>query len=115
MKHKTLWSMILCSVFAVAVAVELPAAEITPPDEFFGFQLGADRKIARWDAIVEYYELLAQESDKVVVTDMGLTTNDHPCLLVVVSSAENLGGLEQLRKVNNRLFDAQGLDETEAG
>ena len=90
MKKKTFWSMILCSVFFVTAAVELPAAEITPPDEFFGFQLGADRKIARWDAIVEYYELLAQASDKVVVTDMGPTTNGHPFLLVVVSSAENL-------------------------
>jgi len=95
MKKKPLLSMILCSVLLVGAAVELPAAEITPPGEFFGFQLGADRKIARWDAIVDYYELLAQESDKVVVTDMGPTTNDHPFLLVVVSSAENLARLEQ--------------------
>jgi len=113
MSKKTLWSLILCSVLFVAAAVELPAAEITPPDEFFGFQLGADRKIARWDAIVEYYELLARESDKVVVTDMGPTTNDHPFLLVVVSSAENLARLEHLREVNNRLFDAQGFDESQ--
>ena len=56
MKKKPLLSMILCSVLVVASAVELTAAEITPPGEFFGFQLGADRKIARWDAIVEYYE-----------------------------------------------------------
>jgi hypothetical protein len=113
MNKKAFWTVILCSVLLVAAAGQLPAAEITPPDEFFGFQLGADRKIARWDAIVEYYELLARESDKVVVTDMGPTTNDHPFLLVVVSSADNLAKLEQLREVNNRLFDAKGLDETE--
>ncbi len=111
MTKKAFRSLILCSVLFVAAAVELPAAEITSPEEFFGFQLGADRKIARWDAIVEYYEVLAQESDRLVVTDMGPTTNGHPFLFVVVSSAENLARLEKLREVNNTLFDAQGLDE----
>jgi len=33
----------------------LLSAQITPPDKFFGFQLGADRKMARWDKIVEYF------------------------------------------------------------
>jgi hypothetical protein len=111
MNKKSSWSMTLCSVLLIAAAVQLPAAEITPPDEFFGFQLGADRKMARWDAIVDYYDLLSEESDKLVVTDMGPTTNDNPFLLVVVSSADNLAKLEQLREVNNRLFDAQGLDD----
>ena len=109
MNKKTL-SMILCSVFFVGAAIAVPPEQVTPPDEFFGFQLGADRKIARWDAIVEYFEILAEESDKIVVTDMGPTTNGHPFLLVVVSSADNLARLEELRQVNNTLFDAQGLD-----
>ena len=28
--------------------------KITSPEEFFGFQLGSERNIARWDKIVEY-------------------------------------------------------------
>jgi hypothetical protein len=105
-------SMILCSLlFAAAVSAQHPAG-VTSPDTFFGFQLGADRKIARWDALVEYLQVLARESDKVVVTDMGPTTNGNPFLLVVVSSAENLSRLEELRQVNNTLFDARGLDAT---
>ena len=112
MKEKTLRSMSLCALVFLFASVAHSAAEITPPEEFFGFQLGADRKIARWDAIVEYYVVLAQQSDRVAVTDMGPTTNGHPFLLVVVSSAENLARLERLREVNNTLFDAQGLDES---
>ena len=34
------------------------AQEITTPEKFFGFQLGADGKMARWDKIVEYYAVL---------------------------------------------------------
>jgi len=112
MNKKTL-SMILCSIFVVVAATTLHADEVTPPDEFFGFQLGADRKIARWDTIVEYFEVLALESDRITVTDMGPTTNGNPFLLVVVSSEGNLARLEELREVNNTLFDAEGLDEAQ--
>ncbi len=34
---------------------------ITAPEEFFGFQLGADRKMARWDRIVAYFQLLEKQ------------------------------------------------------
>jgi len=111
MNNIALRSMIVCFLFFATVAVSVFAAEITPPDEFFGFQLGADRKIARWDGIVEYFEVLARESDRITITDMGSTTNGNPFLLVVVSSEANLARLEELREVNNALFDAQELDE----
>ena len=42
--------------------------KITSPESFFGFALGEDRKIARWDKIVEYYKLLDQQSDRIQVT-----------------------------------------------
>ena len=41
-----------------------PMSRITSPESFFGHQLGADRKIARWDKVVDYYYLLAKESDR---------------------------------------------------
>jgi hypothetical protein len=37
-------------------------AQITPPEKFFGFQLGADRKMARWDKIVEYFQLMERKA-----------------------------------------------------
>ena len=42
---------------------------ITSPKEFFGFDLGADYKIARWDRIVEYYKLLDSQSDRIHALD----------------------------------------------
>src|SRR5580765_7213191 len=38
------------------------AQEITAPEKFFAFQLGADKKMARWDKIVEYYGALEKQS-----------------------------------------------------
>ena len=36
------------------------AQEITTPEKFFGFQLGADKKMARWDKIIEFCRPLKQ-------------------------------------------------------
>ena len=90
------------------------ADTITTPEEFFGFQLGSDRKIARWDRIVEYFRLLEGQSDRVKVVDLGPSTEGNPFLLVIISSADNLRNLDRLREVNLRLSDPRGLTEGEA-
>ena len=51
------------------------AQEITSPEKFFGFQLGADKKIARWDKIVDYYGVLEKQSGgRMKVVNMGPTS-----------------------------------------
>ncbi|HSR67935.1 MAG TPA: M14 family zinc carboxypeptidase [Acidobacteriota bacterium] len=79
--------------------------EITTPEEFFGFELGADKKLARWDKIVEYYYLLEKQSDRMKVIDLGPSTEGHPYLLAIISSPENLSNLETLRQVNLKIQD----------
>ena len=87
------------------------SGNITPPEEFFGFQLGSDRKIARWDKIVDYYKLLGDQSGKIKVVEMGPSTEGNPFLLIVISSPENLANLEHLRQVNLRISDPRDLAE----
>jgi hypothetical protein len=108
----------LLAVALAGGALTLRAAaqenRVTAPEKFFGFQLGSDRKIARWDKIVEYYRLLEKESGgKLKVVDMGPATMGNPFLLVIVSSAENLARLERLREVNLMLSDPRGRGEQE--
>ena len=87
--------------------------QITSPDEFFDFQLGSDRKIARWDKIVEFFYRLQQQSDKIKVVDMGPTTEGNPFILVIISSADNLANLGQIRQDNLKLSDPCDLSEGE--
>lgn len=87
------------------------AKQITSPKDYFGFELGSERKIARWDKIVEYYNLLAKQSDKIKVVNLGPSTEGHPFLLTIVSSPENLRNLEHIREVNAKISDPRGLPE----
>jgi hypothetical protein len=75
--------------------------------------MGADRKLARWDKIVEYFGKLEDESDRIKVVDMGKSTEGNPFLLVIISSPANLANLERLRQVNLRLSDPRGMGEAE--
>lgn len=105
----------LAAALALSAALLQAAPEqITPPGKFFGFQLGSDRNIARWDRIVEYFRVLEKESGgRLKTVDMGPTTEGNPFLLVIVSSAENMGRLERLRQVSLALSDPRGRAESE--
>jgi hypothetical protein len=87
--------------------------ELTSPEEFFGYRMGSDRKIARWDKIVEYFYLLQDQSDKIKVNKMGPTTEGESFIEVLISSSENLSNLEGLRRVNLKISDPRGLTEEE--
>ena len=80
-------------------------SSLKTPDSFFGFQLGSDRKMARWDRIVEYLMELNEESDRIQVIEMGPSTEGYPFLLVVVSSPENLVNLDRLKSINDCIKD----------
>ena len=87
--------------------------KITSPEHFFGFQMGADKKIARWDKIVEYFNLLDEQSDRIKVVNLGPSTEGHPMLLVAVSSAENIKNIDYLKEVNSKLDDPRGLSDSQ--
>jgi hypothetical protein len=89
------------------------AQSVTAPVDFFGHELGADRVLARWDAIVDYFELLEGESDRIRVVNMGPSTQGHPFLLAVISSPENLANLDRIAEVSRLLADPRGLSDDE--
>ncbi len=83
------------------------------PESFFGFRLGDDYKMARWDRIAEYFYLLNQQSDNIRVANLGPTTENNPFLLAIITSSNNLARLEALREVNGRIADPRGLADSE--
>jgi len=90
------------------------AQTVTPPDKYFGFQLGADRKMARWDKIVEYYSVLEKESGgRMKVINMGPTENGNPFLLVIITSTKNMANLEAIKKANLTLVNPHDTPEAE--
>ncbi|MFC1530027.1 M14 family zinc carboxypeptidase, partial [Gemmatimonadota bacterium] len=89
------------------------AQQIPSPEEFFGFQMGADRKLAHWDDLLRYYDLIGEHSDRVMVQDMGSSTLGNRFIVLFISSPENLRNLENLKRLNAILQDPRGHSEAE--
>ena len=70
---------------------------VKSPEEFFGHQMGADRKLVRWENIVKYFWQL-DELPTVNVRELGKTTEGHPFLLAAISSPRNIANLEKIRE-----------------
>lgn len=89
------------------------AQDLPTPEQYFGFKMGADRKLAHWDDLVKYYNKLGDASPRMKVVNMGKTTLGNPFLALYISSPENLAKLEDYRKMNARLSDPRGVAQTE--
>ena len=108
------WFAVVLIVLTTVIGLRPEVAlgqSIPSPEEFFGFQMGADRKLARWDKLVEYYELLGRQSARLEVVHMGPTTLGNPFLALFISSPDNLAHLEDLRQMNATLSDPRGASE----
>jgi hypothetical protein len=87
---------------------------LTSPEKFFGFQMGADRKLANWDKLHEYYQLLAKSSNRVKLVELGKSSEGRPYIALFISSPANLAKLDQLQQINAKFADPRGLLEADA-
>ncbi len=76
--------------------------------------MGADRKLANWDRLHEYHQLLAKSSNRMKLVELGKTSEGRPYLALFISSPANLAKLDQLQQLNARLADPRGLTEADA-
>jgi len=86
---------------------------IKTPKEFFGQQPGDDRVMIRWDRLCAYYRELASLSDRLILEEMGKTSEGNDFLILYVSSPKNLERLEEYRQISMQLSDPRGLTQAE--
>jgi hypothetical protein len=84
------------------------------PEQFFGFRMGTDRKLANWDKLHEYYQTLAKSAKNMQLVELGKSSEGRPYIALFISSPANLAKLDRYRQLNARLVDPRGLSEAEA-
>ena len=90
------------------------AADVPTPEAALGFKVGADRKLADWSQIVDYFRTLDAASERVKIDGEMKTTQGRPFLSVVITSEANMANLEAIRQANLRLADPRGLSDDDA-
>ena len=85
-------------------------ADVPSPEAHLGFVPGADYRLASWGAVVDYYNKVAAGSDRVVVQELGKTTENRPYLAAFVSSAANIAKLDRYRAIQRALAQPTSPD-----
>src|SRR5215510_8550185 len=77
---------------------------IPTPQQFLGFRVGEDKKLARWEKIVEYLQIIAKGSNRMKFRELGKTTNNNPFILLEISSEENIKNLDRFKQLERKLY-----------
>jgi hypothetical protein len=115
---RSAWKSLLCafsfsmkwSLLTILLASASMGATLPSPEQFAGHPIGADRRLVRWEKIVEYLNLLAKSSNRVRVETLGKTTQGNPFIVVLVSSPENLSRLSHYNDIAKRLASGRLTD-----
>ena len=100
-----------------AIVSRSAAGQRTPlpnPDASFGFPIGTDYKLFDYEQSIAYFRRLAAATNRVKLIDVGKTAFGRTFTVALISSAENLAHLDQIRRANMRLAHPDGLTDTEA-
>lgn len=84
-------------------------SRVPTPRDFFGFDLGEDRKLATWEQLSSYYARLAETSPRVTIDTVGTGTKGQPFVMLTVTSARNHARLDEFRAMNRKLADPRTL------
>src|SRR5579872_6711898 len=90
------------------------AQNIPTPASHFGHAIGVDRELLDWDKVVSYFQALARTSDKIVVKELGKSTEGRPFIAATISAPENIRNLDHYLDIQTRLADPRKVTAAEA-
>lgn len=104
---------------ALLAALALPgraaAQQAVPaPQSVFGHAVGADSQLVSYDQSIQYFRRLASTTPYVRLFEVGKTSFGKPWTVALISSPENLERLDEVRRINQRLAQPDGLSDADA-
>jgi hypothetical protein len=100
-------------VLTLIWTINLGYAQIPKPEDTYGFKVGADYKLARYDQMLTYYDKLVASSDRIQMIEIGKSVQGKSIKLFMISSEENMKSLNTWKETSAKLARAR-IDETEA-
>jgi hypothetical protein len=97
-------TLVVTLLALVLTAGSQAPASLQTPEQYFGFRIGTDNKLARWDKIVEYMKHVSQTSDRVRYRELGKTTNGNPFIALEIASPDTLKNLDHFKQLERRLY-----------
>jgi len=108
-------AFVVLALLATATGAAVWAqSRITPPAQHFGATPGDDYFLATYTQFQAYLEVLARQSDRLKVVEIGKTAEGRPMLMSIITSPENHKRLDRYKEISQRLARAEGLSDEQA-
>src|ERR1051325_691362 len=88
--------------------------QVPEPKDVFGFEPGADYKLASHEQLREYFAQLDGASDRIIVERIGRSSEGRDMIVAIISSEANLKNRARYQEIARKLSIARGVSETEA-
>jgi hypothetical protein len=103
------------AVLAISYVAPVSAQQrVTPPQDFFGHEVGADYVLFNYERMHEYVIQLTNESDRMVLDTLGFTEDGRPQFQAIITSPANHANLDRYREISRRLAKSEGVSREEA-
>lgn len=107
--------LVLAFVALAVVSLRAQSPSIPTPESVFGFEPGADYRLANYEQVVGYFQKVAAAApDRVKLVEAGKSTQGRTYQFALISSAENLRQIDHYREIARRLAHPEGLTDAEA-
>jgi hypothetical protein len=103
-------SLLICLVGSIVTADH----GVPTPASVFGFEPGADYKLATYDQSIDYFRKLASSTKYMQLVEAGKTSEGRPMIFALVSTPENLSKIDRYREIARRLAHPSGLSDADA-
>ena len=104
----------LACVLCLLLMTTSGMGQITTPEEYLGYKPGDDFKLATYEKLVGYFDLLDSQSGRLMMADMGETSEGRRMRYAIISSEENMAKLEHYQEIVRKLSLARELSQEEA-
>ena len=105
---------LLAVVPLLAISASLRANDLPTPASVLGFEPCAEKKLADYEQIVEYFQALDRASDRMQMVDVGVTAEGRTQWLAIISSEENMRQLDRFKEISGRLARARDVSDEQA-
>ncbi len=107
------WILILSVCFVVAPNAGVKASDgIETPEDHFGFVPGADGMLFDYEELIVYLQKVDAVSERLKLLDVGTSPMGKTIYIAFISSGDNIGNLDELRRINRELALNPNIQET---
>jgi hypothetical protein len=112
MERLTSAALALCLIAVPGAASA--QTRITSPRAQFGHNIGDDYFLANYTQMIEYWQKLDRQSDRMRMVRIGTTAEGRPMWMAIITSPENHKRLARYQEISRRLALAENLTDAQA-